>query len=97
MERDFTFSVYENLCNSLKHNNFKTIGVNDFITKSNSKSKYAIIRHDVDARPQNALRMAKLESNLNISSTYYFRIIKFYCFYIFQNFSTNLQAYIERR
>jgi len=76
MERDFTLSIYENLCKSLKHNNFKTIGVNDFITNSNLKTKYAIIRHDVDARPENALKMAKMESNLDINATYYFRIIK---------------------
>lgn len=33
------------------------------------------MRHDVDRKPQNALRMAKLENDLGIKVTYYFRII----------------------
>ena len=34
-----------------------------------------IMRHDVDRKPQNALRMAKLENELGIKATYYFRTI----------------------
>ncbi|MCD4665584.1 MAG: hypothetical protein K8R68_09960 [Bacteroidales bacterium] len=34
-----------------------------------------IMRHDVDRKPNNALRMAKLENELGIKATYYFRII----------------------
>ncbi|HQE53375.1 MAG TPA: hypothetical protein PLD74_13545, partial [Prolixibacteraceae bacterium] len=32
------------------------------------------LRHDVDARPQNSLRLARLEHTLGIRGTYYFRI-----------------------
>lgn len=35
--------------------------------------RVCILRHDVDRKPINALKMAKLESNLKIKSTYYFR------------------------
>jgi len=35
---------------------------------------FVILRHDVDARPQNSLRLARLEHTLGIQGTYYFRI-----------------------
>lgn len=35
--------------------------------------KWAVIRHDVDARPQFAVNMASLEYQLGIATTYYFR------------------------
>lgn len=36
--------------------------------------KSIILRHDVDARPLNSLRTARLEHSLGINGTYYFRI-----------------------
>lgn len=35
-----------------------------------------ILRHDVDARPQNSLRLARLEHSLGIMGTYYFRMVR---------------------
>lgn len=35
---------------------------------------FFILRHDVDRRPSNALKMARLENSFGIQSTYYFRI-----------------------
>jgi hypothetical protein len=34
---------------------------------------FCLLRHDVDRKPQNALRMAVIENNLGVKSTYYFR------------------------
>lgn len=33
------------------------------------------IRHDVDLKPRNSLRVAKIEADLGIKTTYYFRIV----------------------
>lgn len=44
--------------------------------QSDSKSDYVIIRHDVDSRPQMALKMARIERSRDIFSTYYFRFVK---------------------
>ena len=48
----------------------------------NNRSEYekghspiVILRHDVDRRPLNALTTAKLENELGIRGTYYFRIV----------------------
>jgi len=40
------------------------------------KDKTIILRHDVDRIPENALRLAKLEHELGIGSTYYFRAVQ---------------------
>lgn len=37
--------------------------------------KVAVLRHDVDLLPGNALRFAKLEAGMGIAATYYFRIV----------------------
>lgn len=41
----------------------------------NQNSKIIILRHDVDRKPENALRTAQMENELGIKSTYYFRIV----------------------
>ncbi len=43
-------------------------------TPSSLPHAFVILRHDVDARPQNSLRLARLEHTLGIQGTYYFRI-----------------------
>ncbi len=40
------------------------------------KQKVIVLRHDVDERPRNALKMAEIEHSMNISATYYFRIVR---------------------
>ncbi|MBE0679027.1 MAG: hypothetical protein IH592_09725 [Bacteroidales bacterium] len=40
----------------------------------NPAGKCVILRHDVDDRPMNALKCARLENKLGLSGTYYFRI-----------------------
>ena len=76
MDRDFTFSVYERLCTTLLENSFNPITINDFIVNKASIKNAAIIRHDVDRKPNQALKMARLENQLGIVSTYYFRTTK---------------------
>jgi hypothetical protein len=40
---------------------------------NNNNNKLVVLRHDIDRKPKNALRMAELEYELGIQSTYYFR------------------------
>jgi len=72
MAFDFTLEKYEELCTTLLNNGYRTITVCDYINELPHKG-FCILRHDVDRRPQNALRMAELENGLGITSTYYFR------------------------
>lgn len=45
----------------------------DFIENNNNIENFILIRHDIDRKPYNALRMAKMEKEMGIKSTYYFR------------------------
>ncbi|KTD21646.1 hypothetical protein [Legionella londiniensis] len=71
---DFTLKTYEQLLRKIQHTNHKTCTVYEFMRdKAAADDKLIVLRHDVDRRPKNALKMAKLEANLGIQSTYYFR------------------------
>lgn len=71
---DFTLHKYEELLQSIVNNNIPVYNVERW---AEEKPTFGIlIRHDVDRMPKNALKMALLEHKYNISSTYYFRIIR---------------------
>jgi len=76
MNRDFTFQSYRNLCLTLTNNGFIPINFEGYLNAKKEGLKYAIIRHDVDKRPKNALEIAKIEADLGIKSTFYFRTTK---------------------
>ncbi len=75
---DFTLSAYKALINSLKDNNYVFFTVRNYSSQESvtlKSNQFVIMRHDVDRMPQNALKMAKLEHDLGIKATYYFRTI----------------------
>ncbi|NOZ59714.1 MAG: hypothetical protein GXO66_09115 [Euryarchaeota archaeon] len=69
--RDFTLEAYRKLCECILEN-FSPVRVVDYITGS-CDGKVAVLRHDVDRKPENALAVARLERELGIASTFYFR------------------------
>ena len=71
--RDFTLKTYHLLLSALKDNGYQFQTFRDFIKSPAFRS--VILRHDVDARKMNSLRTAKLENELGIRGTYYFRIV----------------------
>ena len=42
---------------------------------TSQNSPLIILRHDVDARPQNSLAFARIQSEMGIKGTYYFRMV----------------------
>ena len=74
--RDFTLDKYRDLCNTILASRYLPMTVEAHITKGIESDKFVILRHDVDKMPQNALDMAKIENELGIQSTYYFRTTK---------------------
>lgn len=74
---DFTLITYRSLLLKLKQKSYAFPPFKEYIQSSinNHKSSIIILRHDVDRLPANALQMAKLESDLGIKGTYYFRIV----------------------
>lgn len=74
--KDFTLSIYESMLSVLQLNKFEFLTVGEYfnIPRPIQKNLLILLRHDVDRAPDNALRMAKLENELGVKSTYYFRI-----------------------
>jgi hypothetical protein len=81
--RDFTLNVYRNLLLSLKGKRYSFLPFADFIQsnqieqshKQKTKQSICILRHDVDRKPLNSFTTAKIENELGIKGTYYFRIV----------------------
>lgn len=71
MSFDLTLANYRVLCDAISQKQSDC----RFITNLNSSvsNQLVILRHDVDRKPNRALRMAKLEFDAGIKSTYYFR------------------------
>ncbi|MDO9536753.1 MAG: hypothetical protein Q7J68_00350 [Thermoplasmata archaeon] len=72
MTRDFTLEKYSELVQALKQN-YTIMSVADYLTLPKDEEFIAVLRHNVDKFPERAARMARLEKNLGIHSTYYFR------------------------
>ena len=74
MVLDFTLDKYRELCSALLENHYIPLTFSEYLENGNAlNSKFTIIRHDVDRKSFNALKMAELENELGIRSTYYFR------------------------
>lgn len=69
--KDFSLDIYRALLEALLEQNYELISYSDYC--HNNKGKYVILRHDVDARPENSLKTAQIEHALGARATYYFR------------------------
>ena len=75
MGLDFTLETYQELCETIIKSNYIPLTIEKYLT-ANKAGKFIILRHDVDRKPERALKMAQIEKNHGISSTYYFRMTK---------------------
>lgn len=64
---EFTYSAYIDLINLLKEKKYIFSNYNDY----SEKNKSVIFRHDVDICLERAVKLAKIENNNNIKSTYF--------------------------
>jgi hypothetical protein len=71
MSLDFTVSKYIQLIESLEKKDYEFQTVHEFF--SNTLCKTIILRHDVDLKPENSLKFARIQNNFGIRGTYYFR------------------------
>jgi len=70
---DFTTDTYKLLLSTLLAQNYSFQPFVEFLR--NPESRYVILRHDVDTRKMNSLTSARLENELGIKGTYYFRMV----------------------
>ena len=72
---DFTLNTLERLLKSLDNSGYHFFSIREFLeNRASRQGKLIILRHDVDKKPANSLSTARLESELGIHGTYYFRI-----------------------
>ncbi len=72
--RDFTLNKYAELLHKVLSAGYPIFGIAAWL-RTLPQAKAAIIRHDVDRRPDNAVKMATLESQMKVRTTYYFRMV----------------------
>ncbi len=73
--RDFSLDIYRELLESFQRKGYELITFADYC-HGRRPEKYVILRHDVDARPQNSLKTAQIEHSIGAKATYYFRVGK---------------------
>ena len=70
---DFTVKTYRKLLDSLIAQGYIFQTFVDFM--ENPEAKSIILRHDVDARPENSLQFARIQNESGIRGSYYFRMV----------------------
>jgi len=70
---DFTLSTYRILLGTLKQQGFSFFTFSDFVSRPSGRK--IVFRHDVDKLPDNSLRFARIQEELGIKGTYYFRVV----------------------
>ncbi len=70
---DFSINQYKRLLKKLNSKNYEFQTFLEFIKAP--KEKAIILRHDVDLLPLNSLRFAKIQNEIGIKGTYYFRAV----------------------
>ncbi len=71
---DFTLKIYRQLLAAFKQAGYQFLIFRQFC-EGRAGEKFVILRHDVDLKAENSLATAKIEHELGIKATYYFRII----------------------
>ncbi len=72
--QDFRLATYSKLLQELLAGGYSFQTLEYFIQRPEEKA--AILRHDVDRLPENALAIARIEKEAGINGSYYFRIVK---------------------
>lgn len=74
---DFTIDRYRQLLKTLRSKNYECISFAQYMVlkKSELPTRFVILRHDVDKFPFQSLVFARIERELNISGTFYFRAV----------------------
>lgn len=72
---DFTLKRYIELLRMLKGAGYGLLPYCGFVGDGAEGGRIVCLRHDVDSRPGNSLKTAKIEAEMGIRATYYFRAV----------------------
>jgi len=72
--KDFTLEAYHKLLLALRLSGYSFFTFEEWCD-GKAKGRYVILRHDVDLKAENSLVTARIEAEMGIRSTYYFRVV----------------------
>lgn len=72
---DFTQTKYRTIIEAALESGYRVCGISDWHNTADKSGRVLIVRHDVDRQPWNALTMAKVENELGVKTSYYFRAL----------------------
>lgn len=75
-ELDFTLEKYGELCETILASGYQAVTLKEYFLNIGLSDRFAILRHDIDRKPHNALKIATVEKDLGIRASYYFRATK---------------------
>ena len=78
MSKDFTLKKYAELLQSLKKGGYRFLTFEQYCFGKESLNdvRFVILRHDVDLKAENSLATAKIEHSMEITASYYFRVVE---------------------
>jgi len=71
---DFTYNIYRQLLTAIQKSGYSFFTFEDWCD-GKAHGRYVILRHDVDLKADHSLITARMEAEMGIRSTYYFRIV----------------------
>ena len=74
MHLDFTLTAYSQLLQAIKESGYEFYTFEDWC-EGKAKGRFVILRHDVDLKAKKSLIIARIEAEMGIRSTYYFRVV----------------------
>lgn len=72
--KDFSLIIYTNLLQALMHADYTFYTFEDWCD-GKAQGRYVILRHDVDLKAENSLATARIEAEMGIRASYYFRVV----------------------
>ena len=71
---DFTLKLYRRLLTALKEKSYACLTFAEYMQGARPE-RFVILRHDVDLKPGNSLKVAQLEKAAGMKASYYFRAV----------------------
>jgi len=81
--REFSLDIYRELLERLQAHGYALIAYSDYLKMEQDKTsqtKFVILRHDVDKKPENSIKTARIEHSIGARAGYYFRTPESGCY-----------------
>ena len=72
MTEGFTHAAYAYLLDAIDDAGHETLTVREYLSPGRLPERFVVLRHDVDRKPRRAEALARLETDLGVSASYYF-------------------------